>query len=136
MVCEGFSDAKLITELIKRAGITNCNVGCPSTSGGHGEGKDAIPSYLQPIQTLVALGKAKLQGILVVADADGDGRKIFSATAKALEDAGFHRPSRCFKIEGTPVCSAVFFWRGEKWDFRTHLVGGCAKAKPYYRSMC
>jgi hypothetical protein len=113
VVCEGYSDAKLITKLIEHAGITNCNVGCPSRTGGHGEGKDAVAPYLEAVRTSIDLGKAKLQGILVVADANGDPDKIFTAMAEALNRAGFHKPSKSFLIEGTPVRSAVFLIPGE-----------------------
>lgn len=113
VVCEGYSDAKFITKLIEHAGIINCNVGCPSRAGGHGEGKDAIPPYLEAVRASIDLGKAKLQGILVVADANGDKENIFMAMAEALGRAGFHRPSKSFLIEGTPVRSAVFLIPGE-----------------------
>jgi hypothetical protein len=113
VVCEGFSDAKFITKLIEHAGITNCNVGCPSRTGGHGDGNSAVPSYLQAVKAAVAVGKANLNGILVVADANGDQQKIFTNMADGLERAGFHRPSNCFLIEGTPVRSGIFLIPGE-----------------------
>jgi hypothetical protein len=113
VVCEGFSDAKFIAKLIERIGITNCNVGCPSKLGGHGDGKDAIRSYLGAVRTSVTLGKARLQGVLVVADADGDTNDIFTAIADGLEETGFHRPSGSFQIEGNPVRSAIFLIPGE-----------------------
>jgi hypothetical protein len=113
VVCEGYGDAKFITKLIEQVGITNCNVGCPSAAGGHGQGKGAILPYLEAVRALIDLGKAKLQGVLVVADANGDDKRSFNAVAEALAKAGFHRPSKCFQIEGTPIRSGCFLIPGE-----------------------
>jgi hypothetical protein len=113
VICEGYSDAKFIAELIKHIGITNCNVGCPSRTGGHGDGKGAIPSYLEAVRASIEAGKAKLQGILVVVDADGNEEEIFTGIADGLEGAGFHRPSNSFRVEGDRVRSAIFLIPGE-----------------------
>jgi hypothetical protein len=113
IVCEGFSDAKFIVNLLRREAITNCNVGCPSRAGGHGDGKTAIPSYLQAVNTSIILGKANLRGLLVVADTDGNEEEIFADMAKALEDAGFHRPVKCFQMGGDAIRTAIFLIPGE-----------------------
>jgi hypothetical protein len=112
VVCEGFSDAQFVVSLLSHVGIQNCNVGCPSRAGGFADGKDAIPQYLKAVAALLAVGKAALTGILVVADTDGDATAIFNALASGLANAGFHRPPRPFHIEGKPIRSGVFLIPG------------------------
>jgi hypothetical protein len=113
VVCEGFSDARFIVELLKHAQIMNCNVGCPSDQGGHGSGIGAIPSYLRAVRAVVQKGKADLKGVLVIPDADKHPGNAFADACNALLQAQFPAPSKPFSIEGVPQRTAVFVMPGD-----------------------
>ncbi|MFZ0862851.1 MAG: DUF3226 domain-containing protein [Candidatus Sulfotelmatobacter sp.] len=112
VVCEGYGDVRLVATLLHHRGISNCNVGCPSTTGGSGSGKDGIGKYLKALQGAIQSGKANLQGILVVADADDDAVASFNLMVTALQDAAFPAPATAFAIEGAPLRTGIFLIPG------------------------
>ncbi len=116
VVCEGYGDIRFIDALLDLKNITNCSVGCPSTRGGFGTGKEAIPSYLKGIQTAILRKKANLQGILVIADADENPAASFTLMAQALESANFPKPTDPFSIDGNPLRVGVFLMPGTGRD--------------------
>ena len=112
VVCEGYGDAQFICSLLEFRNVTNCNVGCPSTKGGTGSGKEAVQKYLGAVRALVLQGKANLTGVLVIVDADDKPKEAFDQMAAAFEDAQFIRPSQAFTIEGTDPRVAVYLIPG------------------------
>jgi hypothetical protein len=115
IVAEGMGDARFVDELLQLNKITNCSVGCPSQEGCKGMGKDAIPNYLASIQgARTRVASVPLQGLLVVADADGDAAKSLESMVNALRSAAFPVPSRAFSIEGAPLKVAIYLMPGEK----------------------
>jgi hypothetical protein len=98
VVCEGMSDVRFVCELLEHKGITTCGVGCPSDKGlGGGSGFDAIPEYLSGVK-VITIGRDMLRGLLIMADADDEPAKRFSALQQALTDAGFPAPEKPFMI--------------------------------------
>jgi hypothetical protein len=112
VVCEGYGDVCFVNNILGFRHIANCDIGCPSVAGGTGTGRDAIPAYLKSVQTAVQLGKANLQGLLVVADADGDATVSFNLMATALQDANFPAPTTPFSVQGTPFRVGIFLIPG------------------------
>jgi hypothetical protein len=112
VVCEGFGDVQFISALLSHLQITNCNVGCPSTRGGHGSGKSGIKKYLEAVAAAIAAGRAELKGILVVGDADENEVTAFGLLAGAIENAGFDRPTQPFTTIGKPTKVAAYVMPG------------------------
>ena len=111
---EGMGDARFIDELLKFKGITNCSVGCPSRESSKGKtGKDAFPDYFAAIQTTRRrVNSARLQGLLVVADADENADKAFGAITTGLGLAAFPTPQKPFSIEGNDFGWLFIYCRG------------------------
>jgi hypothetical protein len=108
IVCEGFGDAQFICHLLRHLGTENCNVGCPSVEGGHGMGKSGIKKYLRAVAAIIAAGKASLEGLLVIGDADEDEVKAFNELAEAISEAGFTRPLTPFSTAGKSLKIAIY----------------------------
>jgi len=136
IVCEGFNDARFIAELLEHIGLENCSVGCPSTKGGHGEGIEAIPLFLDSVRGVIQRGAGDLSGLVVIADADEDPDKCFANLCNALEGAKFVCPSKPFSIEGEPLKVGVFVMPGEgRTGTLEHLIWDAAKtANPLIES--
>ncbi|MGA2437302.1 MAG: DUF3226 domain-containing protein [Acidobacteriaceae bacterium] len=113
VVCEGYGDARFIVKLLGHLKIRNCNVGCPSMTGGHGTGITAIPNYLNAVRGVIQIGTANLSGLLVIPDADKHPGNCFSDICTALTDAMFPIPSQPFSVEGNPMRTAVFIMPGK-----------------------
>jgi len=113
IVCEGYGDARFIDALLGAANIVNCSVGCPSTTGGTGSGKDGIAKYLKAIQAVVQSGKAELQGLLVIADADGNAATSFNTMVAAMQAAAFNAPAAPFTLSGAPLRTGLFLIPGQ-----------------------
>jgi hypothetical protein len=99
VVCEGYGDARFICSLLKHKNITNCNVGCPSDTGGHGSGISAIAKYLESVRGVIQAGRGSLNGVAVVVDSDLNANDGFKTICEALEAAQFQKPSKAFSIE-------------------------------------
>jgi hypothetical protein len=138
IVTEGMSDARLVDNLLQSKNITNCSVGCPSTTSSKGTGKDAYPNYLAVIQ--IARGRAKsarLSGLLVIADADADANATFHTVTSALESATFPSPAQPFSIEGDPFRVAVYLLPGQgKTGTLDHLLLEAALTKASNLAKC
>ena len=113
IVCEGYSDAIFICELLKLNKITNCAVGCPSREGGHGMGQSAIAQYLGAVRGSIDLKKANLTHMLVVTDADNDPEKQFKRIADGLNKHRFTVPTKPFSVEGNAIKTGVFIIPGD-----------------------
>lgn len=108
IVCEGFHDMSLVCRLLKRMGITNCDVTYPKKTDG-GNGKDAIAQYV----SLLAGRAADLQGLLVVTDADDDAAKAFKEITPAFVKP-FPPPPKPFEVhKDRHMRSAVFLTPGK-----------------------
>lgn len=132
IVTEGMGDARLIDELLKFRGITNCSVGCPSReSSKRKTGKDAFPDYFASIQ--IARSRAnstRLLGLLVIADADTNAEKAFGEITTGLDLATFPAPRAPFSIEGNDLRVAVYLLPGEgKTGTLEHLLLDAAFSK-------
>lgn len=112
---EGMGDARFVDELLRFKGITNCSVGCPSQQSAKGKtGKDAFPDYFASIQVARGrLNSARLQGLLVIADANASSGKAFKAITTALESATLPAPRTPFSIEETDLRVGVYLLPGE-----------------------
>ncbi len=122
---EGIGDARFVDELLKFKGITNCSVGCPSQRSAKGKtGKDAFADYFASIQVARGrLNSARLQGLLVMADANGSPGKAFAAITSALESAMLPAPEKPFSIEENGLRVAVYLLPGEgKTGTLEHLL--------------
>lgn len=129
---EGMGDARFVDELLKFKGITNCSVGCPSWESSKGKtGKDAFPDYFASIQTARRrVSSTRLQGILVIADADMNADEAFGAITTGLDLATFPVPRSPFSIEGNDFRVAVYLLPGEgKSGTLEHLLLDAAFAK-------
>ena len=100
VVCEGFGDVCLVDQLLQLKGITNCGVGCPSRTGVGGDGKDYLNKYLSAISLAATEGDTqKLQGILMVVDADESPEDAFDLSCSALKYAEFAVPDSAFTVK-------------------------------------
>lgn len=97
VACEGYNDVCLIDQLLDQRGITNCSVGCPSTTGVGGQGKDFLDRYLTALDFAAKRDTpGAMRGLLVVVDADEDSQKAFAAACSAIAFAGFPVPDSAF----------------------------------------
>ena len=132
-------DARLVDELLKFRGITNCSVGCPSRQSSKGKtGKDAFPDYFASIQVARSrVNSTRLLGLLVVADADTNAEKAFEAITVALELAEFPTPKDPFSIEGNDLRVAIYLLPGEgKTGTLEHLLLDAVFAKTSSLQKC
>ena len=122
LVCEGFGDVRFVDALLDHRGILNCNIGCPTQAGGHGDGKDSIPQYLKAARAVMQKGKAELRGVLIIIDSDDSPESSFKFSQDALSAAGFKKPSVPYIIE-------------EEHSFRTGcLPNARTRSKRYFRT--
>jgi len=113
VVCEGYGDLRLIDALLNSNHIANCDVGCPSDRGGTGSGKSGIAKYLLSVKAVIEKGTANLQGIAVVADANGNAATSFDAMVLALQDAYFESPPTPFTFSAGMPRTGVFLNPGQ-----------------------
>ena len=108
-------DATFVDKLLQFNGISNCSIGCPSRQSSKGSGKDAFPDYLLAVQTArTRADSVRLQGLLMIADADKDAGNSFANVANALDGSKFPIPPRAFEvIEGGGLRVAVYLIPGE-----------------------
>jgi hypothetical protein len=78
-------------------------------------GKEAYPKYLLALQTArIRAASVPTQGLLVVADANGDAGESFRKVREALEEATFPVPTKPFTVEEyNSFRVAVFLVPGE-----------------------
>ena len=100
IVCEGHGDACFIDRLLEFNQINNCNIGCPSREGCEDQQGDTdLQRYLAGVSLVMSKTNPKLQGLLVVVDANDHPNTQFDAAVGALAFAEFPAPSRPFSIE-------------------------------------
>ncbi len=110
VVCEGHSDARFVSALLKHRTIANCNVGCPTPTTVDGDGRSKIPEYVRAI----ASNKKGLHGVFILIDANGDPGKAFDFSVKALASPGFPVPDEPFTVhESGGMRTAVFLVPGK-----------------------
>ncbi len=127
-VCEGFGDVRFVSALLVQNGLTVYDVGCPTQARGFGDGKDAIPKYLQA----VASDKRGLRGLTVIVDADDDPDKAFGRAIAALDSARFSPPSKPFDAGGSDIRIGVFIVPGhnKKGTLEHLLLEAAVKRNP------
>jgi hypothetical protein len=111
IVCDGYSDVRLVDELLQHNKIPNCSVGCRSDDFGQN-----LSGYLKAIKAIVDINGLGPQGICVIVDADESRDKAFADACRALQDGDFPTPARPFVIEDLNPRVAVYVMPGENRD--------------------
>jgi hypothetical protein len=109
IVCDGYSDVRLIDKLLQYCHISNCNVGCKSDAF-HPD----LSKYLAALKSILSRQSGVIRGVLIVMDADTSPKSAFSAACKAFEFAEFPVPSKPFTIEELNPRVAVYIIPGVK----------------------
>jgi hypothetical protein len=112
IVCEGMGDAGFVEALLRHKKVENCCVGCPSDETAGGSGFEAIPAYLKGIAMTARRAGKSLEGLAVIADANGDPDGRFAAVAAAMRLASFPEPAQPFVVDDGPPRNAVFLIPG------------------------
>jgi hypothetical protein len=118
IVCEGMGDVYLVNAILKHHKIASCQVGCPSTDGaGGGMGKEKIGAYLDAIKTAAKLSTLKIDGILVIGDADKSEAECVAELNAALVEGGYPTPVASHVVEdlycdGEPIKIGVYMIPG------------------------
>ena len=106
VVCEGFQDVGLVCALLKHLNIVNCDVTYPKRSEG-GNGKEAIHKAISLLS-----GRPEVEGVLVIADSDGNQAKAFAEVRVGL--AKFPIPPKAFSVvKQRSLRTGVFLLPGE-----------------------
>jgi hypothetical protein len=125
VACEGYNDVCLIDRLLDKWSITNCRVGCPSTTGVGGQGKDFLGQYLSALDFAARKDMQRtMRGLLLIVDADDSSEKAFSAACKALKFAAFPVPDSAFTLKDeNGIRTAVYIVPGvDKEGTLEHLL--------------
>ncbi|MGD0510855.1 MAG: DUF3226 domain-containing protein [Candidatus Micrarchaeaceae archaeon] len=109
VVCDGYSDVRLIDKLLQHHHISNCRVGCKSDKFAPN-----LRSYLAAIKGVANLQSRLIRGVLVVMDADKSPKSAFVTACEALEYAEFPVPSKPFVIEELNPRVAIYIVPGIK----------------------
>jgi hypothetical protein len=108
IVCDGYSDACLIDEILQHYHISNCNVGCPSDRF-----RPNLPAYLKALKSVMDIRARQVQGLLVIVDADESPKSAFNMARKAMRDGGFPAPKNPFTLEDLNPRVAVYLIPGK-----------------------
>jgi hypothetical protein len=112
IVCEGYSDLRLLDELLQHHGIGNCSIGCPSRDFGKG----SFPGYMRALRAVLDIQAITLRGVLIIVDADSSRAGAFANATAALREGGFPVPASSFAIEELNPRVAVYIMPGEGRD--------------------
>lgn len=105
IVCEGFQDSGFICALLKRLGITNCDVAFPKKRRDGANGKGGIA------QMVGLLKDRKLDGVAVIRDADDDPADALLEAQAAFSDP-YSAPAAPFLIEQEKNRTGIFLIPG------------------------
>jgi hypothetical protein len=112
VLCEGSSDKGFLEHLIEHRGLHGFDVGCPTPETSGGYGVSGFQKYLLAIET--SSDRARLRGLLVVADGDENPARRFEEIHSALAaiDCDVNQPFALSRIESKALTIAVFLVPG------------------------
>jgi len=105
IVCEGFQDSGLVCALLKKLGITNCDVAFPKKRRDGANGKDGIAKMVD------LLRDRKLDGVAVIRDADDDPADALKEAQSAFSGP-YIAPQKPFTIEKKKNRTGIFLVPG------------------------